>query len=45
MCADRPAEDFVILNSNKLIWSVVVPREFLKDVEYLSKGGSGSTAK
>jgi hypothetical protein len=30
--------DFVVLNSNKLIWSVVVPRVFLKDVKYLSRG-------
>ena len=28
--------DFVVLNSNKLIWSVVVPRVFLMDVKYLS---------
>ena len=27
--------DFVVLNSNKLIWSVVVPRVFLMDVKYL----------
>jgi hypothetical protein len=30
--------DSVVLNSNKLIWSVVVPRAFLKDVKYLSTG-------
>jgi hypothetical protein len=37
----RPVEDFVVLNSNNLIWSVVVPRAFLKDVKYLSTGSNG----